>query len=273
MPDTPRATSRTHQLAQGESISWGGETGWENELVDQRYISLANGAIIPNRVRGPTEGLVAHWEFEDPTTPTATDSIGANNATINGATYAGTGRVGSDSLEFDPGERNSLTFTSSELDIQGSFTISVWARMDGNAPEGWQRIYQKGRSKADRTVELYLADGNNDEVTGSFGLRVNQETASQTTEHRQRPPEFSFGTYYHYTVMYDAVNSQLRAYRDGTLLGSTPHSGGIDSNTQHTIGNWTSSGGRPWNGRLDDLRIYNRALPSTDVESLYEALL
>lgn len=270
MPNTPRATSNSHRLTRDDSISWGGDAGWNDELVDQQHVSTTNGVIIPDRVRSPTEGLVAHWKFDDPTTPEATDSIGTHDATINGPTYVGTGQVGDDSLEFDPGRRDSLTFTSSELDIQDSFTISAYARMDGSTLGGWQRIYQRGRSKGDRTVELYLADNNNNQA-GLLGFRVNRETPSDTTRIHQPRANFSFGTYYHYTAVYDAVNSQLRAYIDGRLVDSISHTAGIDSNTQHTIGNWAVNGKRPWYGRIDDVRIYNRALPSSVVNRLYEA--
>lgn len=271
MGDIPRATSNSRRLSGDKSLTWGGEAGWQDELADQQFISLTNGLIVPNRARGPTEGLVAHWEFEDPTTPDAIDSIGTSDGAINGATYAGTGRVGANSLLVNPGSRGSVTFTSSELDIQGSFTIAAYARMDGSALEGWQRIYQKGWGKDDRTIELYVADNNN-KSTGLTGFRVNQETSSKSTRvHRERPG-FSFGTYYHYTAVYDAVNEYLRVYVDGTLLDSVSHTDGIDSNTRHTIGNWAVNGSRPWNGGIDDVRIYNRALPKSDVESLYSAV-
>ncbi|MFD1570183.1 MULTISPECIES: LamG domain-containing protein [Haloferacaceae] len=270
MTNTPRITS-DRRAPRDNSTSWGGESGWEGEVVDAQYVTVANGTITADRIRGPTEGLVAQWTFEDPTTPDAIDTVGTNDGAIDGATYAGAGRVGANSLLVDPGSRGSVTFTSSELDIQGSFTIAAYARMDGSALEGWQRIYQKGRGKDDRTVELYVADNNN-KSTGLTGFRVNEETPSKATRIHHERPGFSFGTYYHYTAVYDAVNEYLRVYIDGTLLDSVTHTDGIDSNTRHTIGNWATNGSRPWNGGIDDVRIYNRALPRADVESLYSAV-
>lgn len=270
MTDTPRFTSG-RQAPRDSSASWGGEDGWQGEVVDAQYVTVANGAITADRIRGPTAGLVAHWKFENPATPDAIDSIGTNDGAIDGATYTAGGQVGANSLLVDPRSRGSITFTSSELDIQGSFTIAAYARMDGSALEGWQRIYQKGWGKDDRTVELYVADNNNDS-TGLVGFRVNKETSSKATRVHHERPRFSFGTYYHYTAVYDAVNKYLRVYVDGTLLDSISHTDGIDSNTRHTIGNWAVNGARPWNGGIDDVRIYNRALPQSDVESLHNAV-
>lgn len=271
MPDTPRVVSNRRQLARDESLSWGGSRTWRDDLASHQHVSITDGAIEPARSKGPTEALVGHWEFDDPDTPAALDSVGSADATINGPTCVGTGPVGANSLQFNSSNRDSLTFTSSELDIQGSFTISVWARMDGSTPEGWQRIYQKGRSKSERTVELYVADWRNSETSGAIGFRVNKETAFTNTELRLSPAEFSSSTYYHYVAIRDAEIGELRIYRDGNFLGATPQTAAVGSNDRHTIGNWSANGARPWNGGLDDFRIYNRALPQSDVESLYKS--
>ncbi len=78
-------------------------------------------------------------------------------------------------------------------------------------------------------------------------------------------------TWYHVTGVYDAATSELHVYLngqldDGTLLGT------VSSTQQNSSAN-VNIGGRPGsssfnlNGRIDDVRIYNRALTQTEIQA------
>lgn len=64
------------------------------------------------------------------------------------------------------------------------------------------------------------------------------------------------------------------AYINGTWVGGTTFSGGFNTtnnpnNPQIAHQNYDPSTNRYWNGSLDDIRIYNRALSSNEVVSVY----
>jgi large repetitive protein len=73
----------------------------------------------------------------------------------------------------------------------------------------------------------------------------------------------------HLSGTYDG--NSVKIYLDGVLIDETSNDGEID-----TSGNTPGIGGRasgdlPYNGKLDDVRIYETALTSVQVEALYYA--
>ena len=70
-----------------------------------------------------------------------------------------------------------------------------------------------------------------------------------------------------------AVHPEVQAiYLDGKLVASQAASGNItDGGEDIILGGVAASGNSTMNGLLDDLRIYNRALSTTEVKQLYSA--
>lgn len=106
----------------------------------------------------------------------------------------------------------------------------------------------------------------------SFGYT--QDTASQATHYFwANDISFSnpmnFGTYYTMVFVYDGLDTKI--YRDGTLVNTSS----LMFNTVGTmfrIGRTTTGVGGFFNGRVDDLRIYNDSLNSSDVTQLTNSL-
>ncbi|MBM6498209.1 LamG-like jellyroll fold domain-containing protein [Flavobacterium macrobrachii] len=106
----------------------------------------------------------------------------------------------------------------------------------------------------------------------SFGYT--QDTASQATHYFwANDISFSnpmnFGTYYTMVFVYDGLDTKI--YRDGTLVNTSS----LMFNTVGTmfrIGRTTTGVGGFFNGRVDDLRIYNDSLNSSDVTQLINSL-
>lgn len=79
----------------------------------------------------------------------------------------------------------------------------------------------------------------------------------------------NFGTYYNMVFVYDGQGTKV--YKDGVLVGSgtaIPNTIG----TMFRLGRTTSGIGGFFNGRVDDLRIYNEALNATEVTQLTNSL-
>jgi len=97
---------------------------------------------------------------------------------------------------------------------------------------------------------------------------------TQTNGLQIKSPAITVGTWYHIIAVYDDTNASL--YIDGDLVGTDTWGGVIDKT------NWTSgrllfigainTGMRWWNGLIDEVRIYNRAIPDSEALQHYQGV-
>lgn len=129
-------------------------------------------------------------------------------------------------------------------------------------------LFESGALSQTNTVFSYGT------ATTSQSFGYNQESASQGMHYFwANDIPFSnpvnFGTYYTMVFVYDGQDT--RVYKDGLIVGvgtATPNTVGIT----FRLGRTTSGVGGYFNGRVDDLRIYNQALNSTEVTQLTNSL-
>jgi predicted outer membrane repeat protein len=241
------------------SNAYNAATG-STETTDQRGITRdANPDIgayeyIPP---GIGDGLVAHYEFEDGSGTTAVDSTAnGNDGTLTGAPAFGAGVVG-DGLDFaiDSGGNSILTIAdSSTLDFgSGDFTIAFWAYTPSGGStsiifsDGGSGNGQQLASLSDGRISWALADG-----TQSSNLSV-----STTTDQWQHVTLTRSGTV-------------LQSYIDGVASSSTPTSvGSVTRDVNMHVGAPHQFSPIEYDGQLDDLRFYDRALSSADAAALH----
>ena len=72
----------------------------------------------------------------------------------------------------------------------------------------------------------------------------------------------------HLVGTYDGSNVKL--YWNGVLVATEPHSGSIYTNNQPVRISGYSNGAEIFNGLIDEVRIYNRALTESEIQRLYE---
>jgi hypothetical protein len=103
---------------------------------------------------------------------------------------------------------------------------------------------------------LYASDNNNKPVgQTNIGGEKNVESPTQLTA----------GAWVHLAMTYDGINMKL--YVNGALVATTPISGAEASSTSPL----TLGGDRIWGeyfqGLIDDVRVYNRALSQSEIQS------
>jgi len=69
-----------------------------------------------------------------------------------------------------------------------------------------------------------------------------------------------------YTFTYDGSTVEL--YADATSIGTDTASGG-HTNENVSIGNIFALGSGGYDGKIDDIRVYNKGLTSSEVSDLY----
>jgi hypothetical protein len=78
----------------------------------------------------------------------------------------------------------------------------------------------------------------------------------------QDPTPLVANTWYHVAVTYDAATQVMNLYKDGVLVGTATGVPGYTETTQF-IGAFNS--GFFWNGRMDEVRIWNRVRSATEI--------
>lgn len=207
----------------------------------------------------PAHGsLVGHWTFDNPANvgeANVSSNLVANNT---GAVYTAAGKSGgalslngSSFLQVD----NSQTLAAGMPTGDSSFTLSAFIRTTFNGRGGiigWGNYGSSGQVNAFRTARgEALAH-----YSWSFSYDLDPVSA----------PSLFNNTWYHVAATYDSATSMKRIYLDGVEIGSKSVPNLNVQNMRFTLG--STNGYENFNGLLDDVRVYNIALSSTEISSL-----
>ena len=97
---------------------------------------------------------------------------------------------------------------------------------------------------------------------------------STVAEYTAESPDLAVGRWYHAVGVFDPIKLKVNIYIDGILYGTTTATSGytqIAYGTQYPLRigyNPVNTG--PYNGLIDNVRIYNRALTESEITQLYE---
>ncbi len=200
---------------------------------------------------------LAHWRFNEGSGSTAYDSAGNNDGTIYGAQWT-TGQIGG-ALSFDGNDGVYVwgsAGTGSPLNIYNTdMTISAWFKLDGN-----------GGTIVARAKPHYI----------TYRLQASSTTACMTVYvspvhyYVCSDPILSQDTWYHLVGVFDRASDYGYLYvdgileADGSLPDASPWNDGLTK-----IGCRNDLSDYPFNGKIDDVRIYDWALSAEEVEEIY----
>ena len=224
-------------------------------------MGVTNTNIVPN-------GLVGYWTFDgkNMTNATATDvSSSGNNGTLTNMTASSSvsaGKIGQ-ALTFDNVDDKVNMGTPSALNITGTLTISAWIypRSFGGSSRG--RIVDKIAGSG--TGYAFLLDNSN--TTNGITFGVNSGGGADIFIVGN---VITLNKWQYVTVTLDAANV-VSIYVNGIVIGTSTRNFPTSGANNFVIGGRTIDDGRTFDGKIDDVRIYNRALSTKEVLSLYKA--
>jgi len=228
------------------------DVGNYDVMVTNSYGAVTSQVAVLNIAvcTPPPDGLIAWWSGDGH----ALDLIGANHGILmNGATYA-TGRV-SQAFSFDGVD----DFVSVPGTFGGGPEVTVEAWVKTRAVTGYfQEIVASGNYPVGEFVHLQLCDYGNIGVYTDGGGVVFLPVISPSPT----------GVYRH--IALSVKPGDTRLYLDGNLVGSNPQTFSfIVPTTNLRIG--SGYDGRFFNGDIDEVSIYNRALSSSEIAAIYLA--
>jgi hypothetical protein len=212
---------------------------------------------------GPGVGLVAYYPFNG----NANDASGnRNNGTVVGAAFETYGAGDTMALHFH-GNTSSyvLVRRSASLEPVDAISISMWVKgVPGQAcGYGWGTILRK----ADDCQPGYFIRGCNGD--SSFWLS-GANPCSGADYWTTGFPLFTGTNWQHIVATYSRSDGLMKSYENGVLVNQTPlasqllHSGNLYIGGAIVRGD---DGG--FNGLINEVRIYNRALSASEVQKLY----
>jgi hypothetical protein len=198
--------------------------------------------------------LVAAYSFDAGVGSSVVDVSGrGNNGTISGAAWTAQGRNGG-ALSFDGSNDLVTVADAASLDLSSGMTLEAWVN-SAAAGGNWRTVVLK-EQPGQLVYALYSNEGSA-RASGHVFVGGDLDTRSAVT--------MPLNTWTHLAVTYDG--SALRLYLNGALSSSRAVSGAMPNST----GALRIGGNTVWAewflGRIDDVRVYNRALTQTEIQT------
>jgi PKD repeat protein len=202
---------------------------------------------------------MAAYGLNEGSGPSAADTSGNQNALIlKGATWTSAGRNGS-ALSFN-GTGATDAAPSTSLNLTGNaLSLEAWVNPSTLAGDTHvvSKLMQAGQHTAPYfSYSLHVVRGNMPRFWVTLGGVPRSVEASVA---------LMPNIWTHLAGTYDG--SMLKIYVNGTLAGSAAVSGTITSYAGPLRLAANGSGGEVWTGKIDEVRIYSRALSASDIQA------
>ncbi len=236
---------------------------------------IAKSKVFATSLRDALLGnLVSEWKFDgttaDGSPATNNDVLDTWNHTNNGDVGAhqptvktGSNCVSGSCLQFDGTDDYVDCGSGSSLNITDAITISAWVKRGAisSGSTAYTVVRKGGQTNIVLDYCLVFGTGNNlnfgaSKTTTTISSIASSDAITSTTN------------WYYFVGTFDGTNRKL--YINGVLVNV---SGGASSNTNVSnfyIGQ-KSDGTQLFNGLIDDVRIYNAAMPTSQIKENYYA--
>ena len=204
---------------------------------------------------------VGVWSFDEGSGTTAYDASGyGNNGTINGASHT---------TDTPSGQGYALSFDGVDDYVDcgnlGSFfdygTIEFW--MNTFRLRNWDNPFTTKFQGLNAGIRFELNE------SGMFSVYIGDDAADYTF-HMYLNSGLTINTWWHVVLVWDSVNNNVKGYLNSVKKFDNSHTKWATTLPQIAIGNGFSSS-RYFNGLIDDVRIYEKALEIAQIEAMYYA--
>ena len=237
-------------------------------VVSNDFGSVESGVVEVHVSDALMNGLVGWWKFDETNGTIAYDSSGNGNDgnLTNGPTWTA-GKIGG-ALNFD-GIDDRIKIPHTVLDGKSFLTISFWFKMNSSSVNTDAHYFISGANVGnDNRFRLYIHSslglGKNDsEIKGSSTYASIESNSYWTSDWRKLTFVRSINGLQFYlngnpTHLFSYTPSSLTISANGLWVGPDQDS---------VAGGWETQ--QSLQGKLDDYRIYDRALSAEEVQALY----
>lgn len=210
------------------------------------------------------KGLVGFWAFQEGGGDLVNDLSGnANHGTLKNMAFPPTATSGWNAgrkgvgLKFDGTDDYVDCGNDASLNITGNITVEAWFKTNGTQAI-WKTIVSKITWGSPRTGWALM-------FFGADRIGFYQDSSSDDGPTYDMPALYN--TWVHAVGVYDG--SYLRIYVNGDEKDTTAHNTGLGVATNSLQIGKLSYSANYFNGQIDQVRIYNRALSAEEIKQLY----
>lgn len=207
---------------------------------------------------------VAYWRLGESLGAVAVDQTGLHSGAYQNAVSLGQpGALADESdtaADFAGGAEDRVQVAA--FDVSGSaLTMTAWFNADAF---GDIRFVSKASGTAESDHYWMLG------LNSSSQLKVRIRAGGSTTSYEPSVSGLAPGAWHFIAATYDGTT--IRVYLDGDEVGTTSKSGSLDSGAIASIGlanQPSGAGDRAFDGRLDEIAVFDKALTTAEIEELY----
>ena len=236
--NTATATNGTHSVSARARDAAGNQT-----------TATAVSVTVSNAAPG---GLIVGYGFEEGAGTTTADASGKGHVgTLSGAMWTTSGKNGK-ALSFDGVNDFVSSPDAADLDLTNRMTLEAWVKPA--ALSDWNTVVMKEGTATTLAYSLYA---NNGKPRPSFTIRINADREAEGTV------ALPLNTWTHLAGTYDGTT--MRLYVNGVQVGTRAQTGNVAASARTLRIGGNSIWGEYFNGLIDDVRIYNRALTPAEI--------
>jgi PKD repeat protein len=215
---------------------------------------LSTGATpLPISVVAPGSGLVAAYGFEEGNGTMTSDSSGnGNDGTLVGGTTWATGKYGN-ALSFNGTDAYVSINNSPSLGGTSALTVEAWV-YPVSAAANWRPIAFKA---FDASQISYVLQGVTPQSVAAFFV-------SPSSTNLVSSSALAVNVWSHLAGTYDGAT--MRMYVNGMEVSNRTQSGALNLSSQPLTIGGSALYSAYWQGLIDDVRIYNRAITPSEIQ-------
>jgi hypothetical protein len=232
-----------------------------NPPASQTFVITVEGIICP-------PGIISYWKLDETTPGSYADFVGTNVGTSSTAPTPAAGRVGG-AQQFN-GNTTVINIGANsvfDFDANEPFTIEAWINHPSVSLPLPQREVIVGRHDPGTSLRWYIA------VDTDGRALINLTSTGGTNATVKGGGNILNGNWHHIVGTRDPSTGNTRIYLDGVRMstGNKPFPTGFTSATAPVRIGWLINNNYAFQGRIDEVAIYNTVLPESVIAEHYNS--